>query len=137
MRKVVLDMIITAYMAVIFILSVIKMPGAASRVEGLDKVFHFAAYGIMGFLWAGDIFISAIPARYKTPRAAVALVFLVTFSYGGFIEICQSFIPWRSMELADAVANGLGGLAGAVVFQAWGKTVCRKLFPIADASKEG
>lgn len=104
-----------AYMALIFYLSVIRMPSLLPELAHIDKLEHFAAYGIMGFLLAMDLRKSFCAG--KTAKRIIGTAFIIAFSFGAFIEICQAFIPYRSAEFLDAAANGAGGLAGAVIWE--------------------
>lgn len=83
-----------------------------------DKYQHALAYavaGVTGFL--------AFPARRR--RVGWSLVAL-----GGVLELGQAFVPNRSSEFADLLANALG------VGTAWGLLwVCRKAVgPSRDSS---
>ena len=71
-----------------------------------DKVAHFAAYGALGAMayWA-QIFIAG--RRWLTP---VCLGF-----YGALLEGAQGIGGVRSLELLDAMANGLGAVTGFIV----------------------
>jgi len=104
------------YMGIVFILSVIKVPGGADPFPGFDKVVHFSIYGLMGILWA-RVFFSARSSRLRvTPRRVIIKVLAVTFFYGLFIEFVQGFLPARDASFFDALANGAGGGIGASVY---------------------
>lgn len=78
-----------------------------------DKLLHFGAYALMGFLLAHGASTSGL-----RPRWAVALGWL----YGASDELHQGFVPGRSMDPADWAADALGVLAGAYAYsriQAW------------------
>jgi len=78
-----------------------------------DKVLHFCAYALLGFLLA-----HAVSSSGLSPRWAVALGWL----YGASDEFHQSFVPGRSADPADWAADALGVLAGTFVYtriQAW------------------
>ncbi len=77
-------------------------------VPGFDKFEHAGAYGLLAFLLARAWFPSLRP-RPATHRWA--LVVLVTFLYGVFDEVHQAFVPSRSCDPWDAVAD----LSGAVL----------------------
>jgi VanZ family protein len=91
--------------------------------RGADKVLHFGAYALLGFLLA-----HAASASGASPRWAVPLGWL----YGASDEFHQSFVPGRSMDPADWAADALGVLAGTFAysrFQAWrrGRTPARDI----------
>jgi len=74
-----------------------------------DKIAHFCFYGVMGFLCALWRRASGSPAG----RAAlVALVF--TAFVGAVDEVHQHWIPGRSTEFFDWIADAAGGGAGAL-----------------------
>jgi len=74
-----------------------------------DKVIHFALYSVMGaaLAWA------RVVGRRNPPH--LALVALGSL-YGALDEFHQSFVPGRTPEVGDWVANTLGVLAGYVLF---------------------
>lgn len=85
-----------------------------------DYIMHFLAYAILclaliyGFsggvkrLWSGELEL-----RY------LYFAFLLAAVYGLADEFHQSFIPGRNPSWADVTADGLGGLAAAVLAGAW------------------
>ncbi|HEX2189820.1 MAG TPA: VanZ family protein [Longimicrobiaceae bacterium] len=81
--------------------------------RGADKLLHFGAYALLGFLLAHGAAASGL-----RPGWAVALGWL----YGASDELHQGFVPGRSMDPADWAADALGVLAGVFAysrFQAW------------------
>ena len=74
---------------------------------GADKVAHFGFYGVMGFLFV-------LWRREIGKGAAVAVVWAAIFAalLGGVDEFHQQWIPGRSMEFFDWVADFAGGTAG-------------------------
>jgi len=102
-----------AYMALVFALSANPMPEQVPDYWQIDKLYHFSAYLVMGALWARALF----NGRAGRP-AAVLLVaaVVITVFFGGMVEVYQSFLPYRTGDILDALANGAGGLAGVVLF---------------------
>ena len=77
------------------------------NIPNIDKVIHLGAYFVMGILaWRAFI------PRYPNP---VLLTLLFCSIYGISDEWHQSFINGRSPEIADWVADTVGG-ALAVIF---------------------
>ncbi len=76
-----------------------------------DKVAHYLAYAGLGllvsFAWA--------TRRPFTVGVAMALLAIVGF-YGAMDELSQIPVPGRSGEVADWVADLLGGLTGILSF---------------------
>lgn len=68
-----------------------------------DKIVHFGIFGVLGFL-----------ITYEKRRADL-LTLALCAGFGAAIEVVQSFLPWRSFEWADMLADTLGALAGILV----------------------
>lgn len=75
--------------------------------SGLDKVAHFGAYSLLGMLLARGQTRSGIAVLW-----AVAAGMLI----GALDEFYQSFVPGRSAELADWIADALGVLTGVSLY---------------------
>ena len=75
---------------------------------GQDKVFHFIAFGVLGFLGMGAIKTSG--HAYKPGQAWLAVV-LVT-AYGVLDEVHQYFVPGCTADHYDVIADMLGGMFG-------------------------
>jgi VanZ family protein len=69
----------------------------------MDKIVHFGIFGVLGFL-----------ITYEKRRADILTLGLCAL-YGAIIEVIQLFLPWRSFEWADMLADTLGALAGILV----------------------
>jgi VanZ family protein len=92
--------------ALIFSLSAQStVPGP--EVPGIDKVEHFAAYAVLGWLLARAADRSAL-------SLAVGLALGVL--YGASDEIHQMFVPGRSPDVMDWVADAAGVLAATFVY---------------------
>ena len=93
---------------VIFMLS--SQPGAdiPPLFPGQDKLLHAVIFGIFGFLVLG-----AMPATvpgYRPLQAGTALG--VVAIYGMLDELHQRFVPGRSADVFDVVADIAGGMLG-------------------------
>lgn len=74
--------------------------------SGRDKIVHFAAYAVLGALLArGQI------ARHLPAMVAV----LLGVVYAASDEIHQAFVPNRSADIFDWVADALGVIAGVLL----------------------
>lgn len=76
-------------------------------VQHLDKVVHFTAYATL----------SALMLRATlTPRewGTVAIIIAMVSAFGAVDEWHQSFIPGRSMSLADWIADSTGATVGSL-----------------------
>ncbi|MGB5726017.1 MAG: VanZ family protein, partial [Thiogranum sp.] len=81
---------------------------------GQDKVFHAAVYALLGLL-----LLAAQPRKaqgYSWRQVGISV--LIASLYGLSDEIHQYFIPGRSSEVLDWVADSLGALIGALLL-AW------------------
>ncbi len=100
--------------AVIFALS--SLPGASVPIlpGQTDKLVHGTVYAILGALC-----FRAIAMTWTWPhRPAVAIASLLALLYGISDEIHQTFTPGRTPDWRDALADMIGGLAGALIFAA-------------------
>lgn len=78
----------------------------------LDKILHFAGFGFMALL-------AVFAGRGLVFWKRMSLVLLVLF-FGVVIEFIQYYLPWRTFNPIDIVANslgvGFGGLVGTLRF---------------------
>jgi VanZ family protein len=94
-------------------LAVLSLGAHAPIVAPWDKGVHFAAYAaITALLWLGT--------EGRAPLAVPLAVALL----GGVDELRQMFVPGRSAELADFIADALAAASVAAAFLAWGKRAC-------------
>jgi hypothetical protein len=100
---------VVLHMALIFTASASSDPGLPSAVS--DKTAHFAAYGVLSALFLRALARGAL-AGVTWRRAAVAV--LLSVLYGVTDEVHQSFVPDRSPDGLDVVADSVGACAGAV-----------------------
>jgi len=70
-----------------------------------DKIAHALIYFFLAFLAVNTF-------RYKRIDRPKIYSFFYAFSLGLFAEIVQYFLPYRSFELWDILANFLGSLLG-------------------------
>lgn len=82
----------------------LSLPGPA----GTDKAGHFFMYCMLGFLLQR----AAAPSR---SRRTLALVIGATAAFAAVDEWHQTFIPGRSADVADFVADATGAATGAVL----------------------
>lgn len=95
------------YAGAVLILSLMPDSGGASL--GWDKANHFIAYAVMAFL-----FMRAAGGAQLARTAVMAVLAASLFGIG--VEFLQSLTSTRHADAYDALANGLGGAAGAGVF---------------------
>jgi hypothetical protein len=86
--------------ASVFVLSLI--PIEVDLSQGRDKVAHFIAYGSMTF-WFAMLF------RGRARQVGIALAFA---AMGVAIEYLQRMTGYRTFDVADMAANGIGAALG-------------------------
>ncbi len=101
------------YALLIFTLSSIESASLPSLQFKLgDKLIHLAEYGLFGFLTA-RLFVQL---GWKQPY--IWAVLIASF-YGVTDEIHQFYVPGRTMEVYDWIADTLGGLLGSQACRLW------------------
>lgn len=89
------------------------MPGAhvpQIGIKGWDKVVHFFSYAIFTFLLLKGLYKS-----YKIKNYFL-LAAVISIGYGLVLELCQSFIPDRGVDVLDVIANTSGCLVALLIF---------------------
>ncbi len=101
----IVQIVLAAYFSLLPAAKLGAMPGS-------DKAWHFGSYLILAlpipFLWNGK-------TRLYTAAVLLAL-------YGAGLEVAQQYVPGRSFELADMLANSTGVACGAAL-AAWLRSV--------------
>ena len=98
------------YCAAIFIQSSLPSTRHMPQWPYLDKILHMAVYALLGFLFFRALSGSR-PAANRTLLLILSIIF--TSLYGLSDEIHQAFVPGRTAEAADALADLAGGFLGA------------------------
>ncbi len=109
MRRQVYFATLAGWVALLLTLTSIPNPDFGEGFPGMDKFAHFGFYGVAGFLCA--------LWRRESGRSggrAVAFAMLFVVLLGAADEVHQQWIPGRTMELLDWVADIAGGAAGAL-----------------------
>lgn len=98
------------YMAVIWIVSSIEQPTfPVGLFPFRDKGVHATEYAVLAFL-LGHACVRTFETHPRL-RVALAAMFL-TFLWGFLDEMHQAFVPGRSADAFDLVADAIGALAG-------------------------
>lgn len=86
-------------------------PDVSQRLLGVgfDKVVHTSLFAVQAGLWAW-----ALTGKSRPIWPAV----VGTVAFGAFTELQQHFLPSRSMELGDLLADASGAVIGAAAFAA-------------------
>lgn len=101
------------WMAVIFILS--SVPGKeypSYDIPHLDKVVHFGLYGVLGYA-AWFAFAAYGQTKGKSASWMAGVAASVALIYAVSDELHQLYVPFRSCDAADLIADAMG--IGAVV----------------------
>jgi len=104
------------YCLAIYIQSDYPSPESLPSFEFSDKVYHLAAYAVMGALFYRAY--RTLSVKNNT-RLLVLLSMSSAALYGISDEIHQALVPYRDGSLADAIADILGAVCGVSVFHWW------------------
>ena len=104
------------YCLLIYIQSGYPSPQKLPSFKFMDKMLHFVAYGLMGILFFRAYQTLAIK---QNRRMLIFLSILSASVYGISDEIHQFFVPGRSADLFDVIADILGAICGAFFYQWW------------------
>jgi len=94
--------------------SISTIPAIKSPIS-LDKIAHIGVYFV--FCWFAHR-AAFHQLRYRRLRTnALVIAFVATAVYGVLDEIHQRFVPGRSFDVYDMIADAGGGLAFIFVFE--------------------
>lgn len=101
------------------ILTATSLPGAlftgAPIIPGADKVVHATMYGVFAFLLGRAFAQPHRAAHIAGAPGHVALVLIGVALFAAADEWHQQFVPGRSTELADWLADMAGAAAGVTL----------------------
>jgi glycopeptide antibiotics resistance protein len=80
----------------------------------MDKMVHLCIFGIHSFLLAG--YLKKVQGIAGLKNFFFPTVITVSFLFSFFIEGMQYFIPERSFEFFDLIANLIGIMVGMLAF---------------------
>jgi VanZ family protein len=105
---------VIAYMALIFGLSSVSQTPAF--VSGVDKYLHAVLYSGLSAL-----LVRALAGGWhrRLTMGTVIAAIVMTAAYGVSDEFHQSFVPMRSVEAMDVVADTVGASLAAFALYAW------------------
>ena len=119
------------YMGAIFYVSSLSNPPVPA---GSDKPLHWLAYLGLAVVVVRAL-AGGLPRRIGLGMASMAA--LITIVYGATDEVHQMFVPGRSGDVYDLMADAGGALAGAILCWAWGFAAHGTRHKIEDASHNG
>jgi VanZ family protein len=106
---------VVAYMAAIFYVSSLSQPVVP---PGGDKPWHLLAYLGLGAITVRAV-AGGVPVPIDLRIAAVAISIAV--GYAATDEFHQRFVPGRSAQLSDLLADAVGVMVGTGLCWAWGR----------------
>ncbi len=106
---------ILIYCLLIFIQSSYPSIKSVPELPYIDKVLHFFAYALLGALFLRAFKTTRIKNKLKL---VLILSVLLSSLYGISDEIHQYFVPYRSADHTDVLADMLGGIMGVYIYQA-------------------
>ena len=105
---------VVLYCLLIYIQSDKPTPEMIPSFQFVDKLLHFAAYGILGILF----YRAYQTLRIRDNTKLLMLLSVVSASlYGISDEIHQYYVPFREAEVADAIADMIGAVCGVCLYQ--------------------
>lgn len=104
---------ILLYCILIFLQSSHPSPDIAPHWPFFDKVLHFFAYALLGALFLRAFNTTRMNHLLKL---TILLSILLSSLYGISDEIHQSFVPYRTADAVDALADILGSAFGVYIF---------------------
>jgi VanZ family protein len=110
---------VIAYCGLIFFQSSRPVPEALPAIPHLDKLLHVTAYAFLSILF----FRAFMTTRLKdTPKGPLFLSILCAGLYGISDELHQHFVPYRSAEVLDVLADIIGSVIGSVTVSVLSKS---------------
>lgn len=82
----------------------LRAPSESFQIRWNDKLGHLLAYTVL------TVNIGLLLKRNKQKIAPI-----IAFTVSAILEYLQGFVPGRSVEWADLVANGLGAILGWII----------------------
>ena len=115
---------LAVWVALTLFLTSIPNPEFGPTFPEADKIAHFGFYGVGGFLFA-------LWRREAGAGAAATVIWTAIFAalLGAVDEVHQQWIPGRSMDLLDWVADLAGGTAGGFCSAVAASMIPRLLTP--------
>ena len=89
-----------------------------------DKPLHWLAYLGLAIVVVRAL-ARGLPRRIGFGLAATALA--ITIGYGATDEVHQMFVPGRTADLYDLMADAAGALVGTIACATWGRITSKEL----------
>ena len=102
------------YCLLIYVQSSHPAPKILPNYPFMDKLLHFVCYALLGALFLRAF--NTTPIKHNLTFVLI-LSALLSSLYGISDEIHQSFVPFRTADPMDVVADILGSIAGVYLYQ--------------------
>jgi VanZ family protein len=83
-----------------------------SQLLSYDKLAHIAVFAMLSFLIS---VACSHKGRGKTTKSTIRAL-TICLVYSSLLECCQHFVPGRTLDGYDFLANYTGGLVGVIIF---------------------
>lgn len=113
-RRVVAWLLPIVYYGAIVIQSSFVFQTPDTHIPYVDKLAHFVIYGVLGLLIARAVIRSA--SRQPAALLTVALATAAVGCLGALDEVHQYFVPGRSADVFDGLADVVGAVVGSSCF---------------------
>jgi VanZ family protein len=101
---------LTVFWIILFILTTIPADIVPQFFNAQDKLEHFSAYFLLSILLCLTLHFQSKNAQLS--NHAVLFTFILVLTYGIIDELHQSFIPGRTADITDWLADSFGASFG-------------------------
>ena len=124
-HKYLINIPLIIYWLILFILT--SLPGKEAITIGVnDKIEHFGAYGLLSaILYLNLLFQEKFKLFSKYPAT---FTLIVASLYGMVDELHQLFVPGRSADVRDWLADFIGAVLGVIII----RIILQKIKQIED-----
>ena len=101
--------ILAVYWVALFLAT--HLPGSSLPKLGSDKAYH-----LMAFFGLSVLLNWVLSQKIPSARTRIISVLAIAIVYAIFDEWSQQFVPNRSPDVADAIADACGAALGVIAF---------------------
>lgn len=101
--------VLAVYWVAIFVAT--HLPGSSLPPLGSDKAYH-----LMAFFGLSILLNWVMAQKLDSSRTRIIAVLAITITYAIFDEWSQQFVPNRSPDATDALADACGAALGVIAF---------------------
>ncbi len=116
---------IPVFLWLALMLAVSSLPGKElpeADIPFADKAAHFAEYLVLGLLMFRAVSLG--PKNIVLAKQLILSIIIIS-AYAAFDEWHQSFIPGRSADVLDFIADAAGAFCGMIIYIIW-RRKCRQ-----------